>query len=267
MPQNIIDIPSNSQYATLVSFIYGGFAARYTTSPVAIDIDDRVYAPLPAMTVDLGKQSGQPKDEPITITLPPVVPFDVMLLGGPHANVLVLIQEIDITDFTTARPIFKGSVVKVLSGKNGRDDVVEVTVNGLRAALDVPLGVPANNTCVWTFGDFSCTKDLSALRVTTLGVAIAGNVLTVAASANAAPYFERGYVERNGVRIMIRHQIDASNLQLVDVPPASWIGSSVIITPGCNKSLSDCKTKWSNEAQFGGLGIAIPKYHPIYETQ
>lgn len=267
MPQTSIDVKSNSLYTTLITFIFGGFAVRYTSCPSAISFSDKVYAALPAIQIDLAKQSGQAKDEPIKITMPPLSPFDIMLQGGPHAPVIVLIQELDVLDVSTIRYVFKGFIAKVLSGKNGRDDVIEITVNGLRAALDIPLGIPANNTCAWTFGDFSCTKSLPALRVSTLVTAIVATQITIASVAHPKPYFDRGYVERNGLRIMVRNQIDASNLVLVNTPPANWLTSSVVITPGCNKSISDCRTKWSNEGQFGGLGLGIPRYHPVFETQ
>jgi hypothetical protein len=40
---------------------------------------------------------------------------------------------------------------------------------------------------------------------------------------------------------------------------------SAIVTPGCDKTVDTCATRWDNETRFGGFGHKMPAYHPLYE--
>jgi hypothetical protein len=54
-------------------------------------------------------------------------------------------------------------------------------------------------------------------------------------------------------------------LLLREIPPPSWIGETITLTPGCDGNLSTCRTVWDNEARFLGLGFSMPTRNPVFE--
>lgn len=269
MAQNNLDIKNTAIYANLVSFLYDVGGNRYVTGnrQYVDDNTGQAFNPEPKIQIDFKKQSGGAEDEPISIIMPPVAPLNSMLLGTPFAQVTVIIEEVDLRDFSTRRVIHRGYIKKVIGNKNGRADQCEVEIVGLKSQLIAPLGIPALNTCAWNFGDKSCKINLAPIRVATTITAIVGSLITIASAANAAPYFFRGYVTCKSLSLMVREQQTTQNLLLVEPPPAAWLNQPAVITPGCDKTRIDCETKWNNITRFGGFGIAMPKHHPIYETQ
>jgi hypothetical protein len=80
-------------------------------------------------------------------------------------------------------------------------------------------------------------------------------------------YWHRGYASRDGIDIGIRDWSSGTPTRFIFVRevPADWVGQSVVVTPGCDKTPGVCNARWSNLARFGGAGIAIPPYHPVFE--
>lgn len=79
--------------------------------------------------------------------------------------------------------------------------------------------------------------------------------------------FRRGYVELDGIRVMVRDQPALNVVQLNRVPPPEWVpGTKITITPGSDKTIENCRAEWDNEERFGGLGYAIPRYNPMLES-
>jgi uncharacterized phage protein (TIGR02218 family) len=269
MAQTNLDTKNTAIYANLVTFFYDVGGNRYVTANRQL-IDDntgQAFNPEPAMKIDLKKQGGGAEDTEVTILMPPQAPLNNMLLGYPFPPVKVVIEELDLRNTATRRILFVGWIKTVVANKNGKADQCEVTVAGLKSQLRGVLGIPACNTCAWQFGDKSCKIDLNPLKVNTTITAINGSIVTIANASFASPYFFRGYVTCKNVSLMVRQQQTAQNLLLVEVPPANWLNQSCVVTPGCDKTPTDCRVKWNNIQRFGGFGIAIPRHHPIYETQ
>lgn len=79
--------------------------------------------------------------------------------------------------------------------------------------------------------------------------------------------YQRGFVELDDIRVMIRSQVDLTTVQLNRAPPPEWVqGTLVSITPGCDKTIETCRAEWDNEIKFAGPGYGIPRYHPVFET-
>lgn len=267
MAQNDLDIKPLSTYTNLITFTYGASVARYVAGARNYT-DGDTFTALPCLEIDLKKQTGSAKDEPITVRLSPVVPLITVLNGFSFTKIDVVIEEVDVLAPATRRVLFKGYLAKIVGNKNGRNDLIEIEMNGLRAPLASPLGIPANNTCSWVFGDKNCAIALGALMVATTITSIPEKTkIVIASAANVPPYFFRGFVQVDGLRIMVRDHIAATELILVDPVPPEWAGAACSIAPGCNKTIGDCRDKWSNETQFGGFGLAIPKFHPLFEIQ
>lgn len=264
---NPLDTGPTSQYVLLVTFLWAGgtVTARYAASDKDV-VATNTFAAAPTMTVDFSKQTGGVEDEPITIQMPVVDPVLTMLAGYPFSRCFVTVEEMDLTNTATRRKLFYGLVSQCTGNKNGNSAMAEIKVAGLRSFLEFPLGIPANNTCAWQFGDKNCTKNVNALKVTKTINSIAGTTITLA-SAITANQFNRGIITFAGLSLMIRSQISTTQLEMINQPPAAWSGASVVLTPGCRKTVADCNGLWSNIANFGGFGIAIPTFHPSVETQ
>lgn len=270
MAQNDLDVKNTAFYVNLVTFTWGDSSVQRYTSGVRSITDDstgQAFAALPAMKIDFSTQNGGGEDKPITILMPPVHPIDKHLLGTAFAPVTVKVEEMDVRDQNTKRTLFLGFISKVLANKNGKADQSEVTVAGLKSLLRAPLGIPACNTCVWKFGDKNCKIPLGPLKIASTVSSVTGSLIVVAEASKAPPYFFRGYVTVDGLSLMVREHQSNQNLLLVEPAPVAWASQACILTPGCDKTTTDCNDKWNNIQNFGGFGIGIPKHHPIFETQ
>lgn len=269
---NNLDTNPTAEYIYLLTFTWAGgsVVARYAASDKSITLSALVFSATPAISIDFGTQDGGVKDVPVKIIMPVLDPVATMLVGYPFSNCTVLIEEIDPSDTGTRRKLFYGVVKQAVGNKNGSANQCEVTVGGLKDALDNPLGIVALNTCVWQFNDGNCAlfgtglTDFNTAKVTRTLSGVSGNNLTVAAVG--ADNYQRGFVTYLGLSLLIRSQISTTELELFNAPPPSWLGQVVTITPGCRKTLADC-SKWSNIKNFGGFGYGIPAYHPSVDTQ
>lgn len=264
---NVLDTGATSQYVLLVTFAWanGTVTATYAAADKDVIVSAVTYAAAPSMTVDFSKQTGGVEDEPITIQMPVVDPVALMLAGYPFSRCFCTIEEIDITNSATRRKLFYGLVSQCTGNKNGSSALAEIKVAGLRSFLEFPLGIPALNTCAWQFGDKNCTKNIAALQVTRTISSIVGTTVTLSSAITAAQ-FNRGLITFAGLTLMIRSQTSTTVLEMINQPPPAWSGASVVLTPGCRKTVADC-TAWSNIVNFGAFGIAIPTFHPSVETQ
>lgn len=269
---NNLDTNATAQYIYLLTFTWAGgtAVARYAASDKSITLSALTFFAVSAISIDFGTQDGGVKDVPVKVSMPVLDPVATMLVGYPFSNCTVLIEEIDPSDTGTRRKLFYGVVKQAVGNKNGSANHCEVTIGGLKDALDNPLGIVALNTCVWQFNDGNCAlsgtglTDYNAAKVTRTLSGVLGNIITVAAVG--ADTYQRGYVNYAGLSLLIRSQISTTQLELMNAPPPSWIGQTINLVPGCRKTLADC-SKWSNIKNFGGFGYGIPAFHPSVDTQ
>lgn len=147
-----------------------------------------------------------------------------------------------------------------------------------RGRLHIPLGIACTPACAWTLGDKTCGVDVASAEETGTVAAVEGKTLTlttgtdssVVTSKPTTTYWQRGFVTFEslsiGIRVWASTQVDPYSFALVHDIPSSWLGEVVTLTPGCDKTPGTCNTLWSNLDRFGGLGIAIPRYHPVVEN-
>jgi hypothetical protein len=254
-------------YANLLTFEFLGSTQRYITFNQSwTDGTAHLFDALPSCEIDFKSQSGAAKDEPIEIKLPAVSPFDRFVDNESFGRITVTVEEIEmLTGESTRRKVFKGTVGTVTYNDNGKTGVVKLVVKGLRDYFTAGFGIPADNLCPWTFGGRGCDLDLSTIRVTATILTVDDRTVTISSSANASPYFIKGYATYLGQSLTIRSQPANNTLVMNAKVPPEWVGQSVVITPGCNKTASDCKNKWSNQARFCACGKLIPKFHPNFE--
>jgi hypothetical protein len=254
-------------YANLITFEFLGQAKRYITfNQEWTDGTAHLFEALPSCEIDFRAQSGAVKDEPIEIRMPAVSPFDKFVNNESFGYVVCTVEEMEmLTGETTRRTVFKGSVGMISYNDNGKTGVLKLTVKGLKDYFVTGLGIPAENLCPWSFGGRGCNFDLSSIRNTVTVLSVDDRTVQIDSSAHATPYYVKGYATYLGQSLTIRSQPSPDILVFNAKVPLSWVGQSVVLTPGCNKTKSDCKNKWNNESQFGGCGILIPSFNPLFE--
>lgn len=274
MKQSELDTSSARLYATLLTFKWSDQVRRYAAfnERVVRATSDwgglvTTWDAAPAVKVEFQRQHGGAEDAPISILMPAALePAGALVTGLPHAGVDVLVEEIEPGNDGTLRPVFFGRVVEATYNAAGLEGAVRLRVAGLKDRLSVQCGIAITNACVWTFGDGNCGVDVESLKVSATVDAIAGSVVTLDVAGPSARYYHRGWIMRDGARIMIREYTTGNDYTLVRPPPPGWSGQQVTLVPGCDKTRDVCDTRWSNLLRFGGAGLGIPAYNPVFES-
>lgn len=277
---------------------------RFTNWSSDVFVNGQKYTSLVTMGIELPNNTGVFKEKDAGIELPFTANgfTDKSSNGEPFAPMFLTIYEF-------ARPVdgsnqssdlltlFAGRVIRTLRNYQGRNGVVRYEAQSAKSRLNVPLGLVANHHCVWTLGGRGCaglgftaggspivgaSVFYSQQRIGTV-TTITGKRVTLADifddgsgdlnmfpwSTLTAGFWSRGFLERKGVRLLIRQWLKpgaTNTFDLVREPPAEWINQRVRLYPGCDKTVQTCRSRWNNEAQFGGMGYAVPAYNPILES-
>lgn len=248
------------------------------TSPI-IDDEGVTYEPRPTMELKIPKNTGDLGDEILTVDMTLEAGFLTDMSNGlPHATVTCTVSEISRP--TNPAPqrsrsvTFQGTIVLATRNANGRKNNVRITAKSPKAMTgNIAVGQPCNIQCGNNLGDIRCQVDLSNGANAFFGTitVINGRTLTIinVNQLNPSPkYFHRGWIRYGGLRVMIRdwNDSDPTTFVLVRQPPAEWLGKSVFITAGCDKSVETCRERYDNEEHFNGPGFAMPGYLPIFES-
>lgn len=235
------------------------------------------------LTVTIAPNSGglEEKLTVIEMAYDPAIPLHAMAVSGEPCPPITCVVQQRVTDpvggGSSPFTFFKGKVRTVVLGPSGQVGVIRFEAVSVKSELDVPLGFPANNQCAWTFGGFGCNApggiSIEDLRkpglLTDFDVTNPCKVTITGLPSHTGTYWKGGYISYDSIRIPIRYWIstDDTHFFLAQKPPASWFVSDiyVTVTPGCSKQITECRNKWSNEANFGGFGAKIPSWHPVYE--
>lgn len=265
----------------LVEFTWGASSALRVTDQeedVAHSGLGVTFEALPRLEIALPPNTGGLEEKPLELTVvrSSKTLFQNLSSSEPHAPVTVKVWEELYDDPATSSTYelllhYHGQVSKAVRNYQNAPDLVLLEALTLKSRLDVPMGLPANPQCVWTLADgVNCTVTATP-QSGTLASVISGPLVEITGLSppgGDASYFQRGYVEVDGLRIGIRKWDSGSpdEFHLRRRVPASWVGGSVSVVPGCDKTIEVCRSRWSNEEQFGGFGYAIPNYQPNYES-
>jgi|GEM_PF-4399832 len=267
-----LDTKSASALATLVTFSWGlaPTIVRYARWTSDVVIGGQTFTALPLLEVDYGNQNGGTEDEPAKLTMTSSAEPLPRFRGQRFTPVSALIEECDPRDAAaTRRTTWLGRVGDVEFNVDNRPDKARVPLIGLKAQLDRPVGIPITNECQDDLGGPMCRVDLAPLRKTATVVAINKNILTItdaAVLARPALWWNDGTISVDGYEITIRHWESGSSFQMMWPPPREWLNATAVLTPGCNKLIENCRSKYNNESNFTGAGTAMSSRNPQYET-
>lgn len=266
--------------------------SRYTNGPgsVTYDLGDGggsvAFSPTPTMVVELPKNTaGFSPPESLKLDLPAATITRRLSDGMPHAPVFVRVCELIRNDTSPGQDVllthYVGRLAVATRNPGGKSDRVALEFVNFKHTLQVAMGVPANHTCAWTFGDDSfstgtaggnCAVNVGPLLKTGTVTVISAKTVTITGVTTPSGtandnYWRRGFVSSGHLLLQVREwsRTAPTTFELVRQPPASWLGSLVTLGPGCDKLKTTCSARWNNISRFAGFGDAIPSRNPTQE--
>lgn len=279
-----IDLSTKETYH-LVDFVHGGGSAFYTDWTSDVPFGGNNYISTPEMEVRPPANDGMFGEKTCNVSIP-LITGDVdndtfaarISNGQPHAKTDVTVREV--LKSTTPGPsqtvntLFVGAVHIASSNHRQRQDKVMLRCLPIKSRVaTVSMGIPAYHLCGNNLGDASCKVNLSTGQRTVAAIiaSIDGREVTMETNAllSASPdrFFHRGFIKFENLFLGIQDWRSADPLKffMTRQPPAHWDGSTVSVVAGCDKSVETCRGRFANEANFLGLGYAMPSYHPNFE--
>ncbi len=252
----------------------GSFLINNNTVDITItgDMGAGTYSPLPEVKVSLPERSGGLEESDCEIDIGDSPAFVKRLISGHvFAPVSVDIYEyfFDEVNDSASKIIhmFSGKMIRAFSNVNEVEGMVRIIANNSKNRLNVVLGVSANVQCSWSLGDKNCKATVITLDRTV--ASISNTVMEVSEAPDPGTYpsslFKKGYVKRNDVRILIREWITGDTFYLARAVPPDWLGQTVTLVSGCDRSLSTCTEIYNNTLRFAGIGALMTEFNPIYE--
>lgn len=267
---------SAAPYTILVTFTWGDSSvARYCRWDDDLTVGGSVHTSVPNLSARLsGHMDGGTAPEQCEVQMPSTLPpMTTALLPSKHPEIRVKIEEFSPGTSDSARVLFYG---KVYSIRRPRSGMCRVSLRGLKARLaEARVGGQALTTCIHTYGDADCGKDVDALtlNLTVTSVNTGGVQNRIQGTLTGSPDMDneiwaRGYVRKDKNPITIRSVVsEGSNpnptvtLDLRQQAPASWVGQVVSLIPGCSKTIEACRAR-GREISFMGLGYKMLPYNP-----
>lgn len=279
-----LDLSTKEAYH-LVSFVHAGGAAYYTdwTSDVSFNGND--YISTPDMEVKLPANDGLFGEQVCNVAVPKTSGdatndtfADRISNGQPHAETTVTVVEI--VRPTVAGPsqntntLFVGEISRARRNFRKRRDKIQISALPIKSRLaDISLGLPTMHHCINRLGDDGCKVDMtgSPRRVSAVITAIDGRKVTIqtnaAVEAQADRFYQRGFIQFEGLNVDTQDWRSADPLDffMVRQVPDHWLNQVVVIVAGCDQTVETCRSRYSNEDNFNGVGIAMPAYNPNFE--
>lgn len=267
------------QHATLISFDSGAAGSLKivnlaTDLVIGPGIGEGTYTSFPTFKYRLPERSGGFEEKPLEIDIPVENSYLELLVDGyAFAPTTVDVYDYlfdDVNDSTPEiRHLYRGRLQDATLNYHENRDLVKLTVLNDKGRIGMPLGIGCHVQCSWVLGDTTCQATVESLALTV--DAISGTVLSTTTSPDPVTYpsrlFNKGYVEKDDIRILIREWISGEVFLLARPAPKSWEGEVITVYSGCDRSIETCEGLYNNRARFGGLGYLMSAHNPIYEEE
>lgn len=290
----VLDL-ARKRSTTFVELSYGTAPTfvRYTDVDQDTVFEGNTYLSRPTMAIKLPPYTGMLVEKPLRITLPSDTFIDALSKGEPHAHVSVrvaLVLESDTPGVPSddVQELFLGLVVVTVHNVGGKLNQAQIRCVNWKHEADRPSGLQANEQCYFRFQRRGCVVDspegsgtfISAVTPTSPAtrsvtvLSISSHVLTLTASPSGGPFtdrlFHRGFFELDELRLGIREWDPGADdkVFLMERPaPSSWVGELLTLHQGCDKSILTCELRYANNDFFGGFGVGIRDYNPLFEVR
>lgn len=268
----VTQLPFKKVSAFLAQFRYGNpeRIVAYTDWTVDLTHANVTYLSTPRMAIKPIVDSGLMDDEPVVISLPLDTFTDAISSGEPHAPIFVELRErVESDDDSLVSVRFLGRVDIAYRNYQRVANTVALECRSWKYYLQSLSGITVDHQCPWTVYDPRTCKTTKTGK-TGVGVitAISDTAVTISGLTTKPDFFwNRGFLELDGLRLMIRYWASGTTFLLNRRPPSAWAGQAVTVTAGCDNLVETCRTTHSNESNFGGAGYGMTPYNPVFETE
>lgn len=267
----LLDKP-NKRGKTLVEFQYGDMLfpsfKRYTDWTSDVPFDGDLYISSPTMAVTLAPETGGLKESPFEMTIKLDGFTDEISDGRPHSPVIItVVQLTELDGAIETQTMFFGRMSRTVRNTKGVRGLILIQAENIKSLLDIPLGMMATHQCQWITGRRGCKIDINLFTSNGSIAIIDGAKVTITGvSPKADRFWHRGYLQYDGLQILVREWVNGTEFQLVKKPPSTWLNKLVKLFPGDDRTIEVCRSRFNNEEHWNGPGYAMPAYNPNIES-
>lgn len=234
----------------LYAFVRGSSSWNYTSS-------DTAYSSYSAASIKRSDLSQDNEDNGggLTVTMPASSEVSKLWSSSVSADALWLtVTRLHRVDLSTVT-LFIGKCIAMKTGE------VETTMTfqGLKQSWrrKVPTQI-ASPTCRHMLFGSKCGLTKASFSGNFTVAAISGNTVTTVEACASGVYIG-GEISFGSERRTIIAQGGSGNVLTLLTPiPGISVGSTVVLSWGCDRSLATCNTRYSNSLNFGGLTVHCP---------
>lgn len=254
----------------MYAFVRNGTQYNYTSADQAHSTIDHTYA---AALISRGPITrGQDRRVALEVTVPRDNPIAELLdaSGVPLDPITLTLKRNHVgEDDTAAVTLFAGQVM----GAKWVGDSVTLSCETPEALLDKPgLRLPVQRSCPFMLYDDHCLAASASFLFESTVTAVDGAVITVDGLSDEAgsdkSRFIGGFIKRRpvsgtyayGGSIIAQDGSDRITLALPNADIA--VDDEIQVFPGCDKSVTTCANRFSNEEHFGGFP-GLPVRNPF----
>jgi len=235
----------------LYTFQRGTSVWRYTSAKTSQTVSGLTYTPARIKRQAIEQKNDTPGIQ-VVVEVPIVLDAIQNLLLETSEPALLSIQRVQ----SSGSPVFPTQLAKIISFKLS-GDTAELTCATVEHEFKTPIPrVLVQRTCPWALYTASCGVDKSAFETSTTISAVSGQVITVTALADTTTgYYNNGVILLDSGRnlFIVKHDNTLDLTVWATIPSDAIVGANVKVYPGCNKTFSDCETKFANAANYGGF--------------
>lgn len=244
------------QPVRLYEFSRGPLRWMYCTADRDITVVGKTFKGNSGVS-DSGIQfSGQSIADLLTITLPASSEVSLMYRALPPSDPISVV----IWDHHYGESDYLVVWVGVIQGvKWPTDNISEITCQSLGAALDMPgLRLGWTRGCPYSLYNNLCTVNKELYKVTGTVIGVSGITVNVGSAGDyPSGWFSGGFLEwdigegvkeRRGIR-----QHTGTALLMLGGAYGIEGSMSVVLYPGCVRTLAICNSKFGNDINFGGV--------------
>jgi hypothetical protein len=233
-----------------------------------LPLGGEIYLSCTSMEFDLPEQVGDfSSSEGIIKNVTDAFPIVAQIASGyPYNNIKITVTEAVLDDsfaVLSSNVLFDGLLYT--SERQVASGYVNFIIRNWKYYTNITGGNPCSENCsVKYFGDGICKAPVttSVVQITD----ISNDIITVSPVPAGVDFlYNKGYISFNDINIKILHWESGDKLQTKLPVPGDWLGQTITVFAGCDRSIDTCRDIHNNESNFYGLGISMIDYNPITE--